>query len=126
MFTDRDLPDTQRRGRQDVPLPVEKGANIMNDHPSDAAILDVLEHLIKIHKHDRYKSRGYEVTQALKALAAEIRGRQPESISAALVVLQRGIDNCREFGHEPGHLQNLGEEVIGRWHIIRNALNGSL
>jgi hypothetical protein len=98
----------------------------MNDRPSDAAILDVLEHLIKIHKHDRFKSHGYEVTQALKALAAEIRGRQPESISAAVMVLQRGIDRCRETGHDPGHLQNLGEEVIGRWHTIRRALNGLL
>ena len=91
--------------------------------PSDAEMLEVVEALIEQQRHERTSHLAF---LTLRALAADIRGRLPGANSEAQGALQRAIDGCiatkTRLGYERGHLQRVGEELIGRWPVVRQAL----
>ena len=66
---------------------------------------------------------------ALKEIAKDLRGRAPEAPGEALQALQRRIADAAAtktgnggIGFDPGALAGIGQEVIGRWPTVRQAL----
>lgn len=60
---------------------------------------------------------------ALKELSAELRARRGRAPSVAAVELERIITSAKVSRLAGGHVRRLAEEVIGRWHTIRQALD---
>ena len=64
--------------------------------------------------------------QALKEIARDLRGRLPEAPGKALLALQRRLADAAAsktvLGFEQRALMGIGEEVIGRWPTVRQAL----
>lgn len=61
----------------------------------------------------------------LKAIAADLRAQEPEAKSTALRELERRIEavnNAKAHGYIGGAMIGVGEELIGRWPVVRLAL----
>lgn len=65
----------------------------------------------------------------LKSIAKDLRGRRPAAAGEALAAFQRRLDDIAEKktgtpgpGYEEGALIGLGQEFIGRWPTVRDAL----
>jgi hypothetical protein len=66
---------------------------------------------------------------ALKEMAKDLRARLPEAPGLALAALQRRIADAAAtkggnggLGFDAGALAGIGQEVIGRWPVVRQAL----
>lgn len=63
---------------------------------------------------------------ALKAIALDIRGRMPGKAEEVRRVLGSRIGNAvrsrTALGYEIMHLKGIGEELIGRWPVVEQAL----
>jgi hypothetical protein len=70
----------------------------------------------------------YRTYCALKQIAKDLRARQPEAPGLALQALQRRIADAATtkgrngLGFDAGALAGIGEECIGRWAVLRQAL----
>ena len=70
----------------------------------------------------------HQTWQALKEIAKDLRARQPAAPGLALNALQRRIADAAAtktnggMGFDPGALAGIGQEVIGRWSVIRQSL----
>ena len=64
--------------------------------------------------------------RALKQIATDLRGRDPDAIPIAARELQRRVDAAirskTEHGYDANTLRTLGEELIGRWSTVQQAL----
>lgn len=89
--------------------------------------LHEVEDLIEAFRWSRDTGEPAEQTyRALKQIAADLRGRMAPSVVSTVVELQRRIDAAARaktaLGYEIKHLVALGQEMIGRWSVIRRAL----
>lgn len=70
--------------------------------------------------------KEHKTWRALKAIAADIRGRQSDRISETQIEIQKAIDaaamSTTGLGYEINHLRNIAEIVIGRWAVVRQSL----
>lgn len=70
--------------------------------------------------------RDCRTREVLKAVAADLRGRLDAAPSAAATTIQRRIDSLYRsrtvLGYDRDGLVGLGQELIGRWPIIKQAL----
>jgi hypothetical protein len=97
---------------------------------TDAEKLEVIELLIEERRAARnsaFESRFREQWMILKAIAADIRGRQPSSVSRARDLLREAIDGAersklRDLGYENGKLRQIAELTIGLWPTLQQAL----
>lgn len=71
----------------------------------------------------RPERRTYEI---MREIAADIRRRLPGSSDAAIQSFERRIDDAKRrktaIGYDSRALIGIGQETIGRWPIIREAL----
>lgn len=91
--------------------------------------LAIVEALIEAHRWARSDPAvpEHRTWEALKAIAADLRADEPRVASKALETLDYRIDRARQqkarLGYyEIGHLQGIAEELIGRWPVVRKAL----
>lgn len=72
------------------------------------------------------KAAKDRVLAALKACAGDLRGQSTARASDALLALQARIANAASTrtasGWNPNALQGIGQDVIGYWATIRQAL----
>lgn len=64
---------------------------------------------------------------ALKSIAADLRGRQPQNANVALIEIGRRINAALRSKDAGGRFDDatiamLGHELIGRWPCVRQAL----
>lgn len=96
--------------------------------PTDAEMIEALEDLIQTYKYARYRPENpdYAAYHTLRALAADLRARNPGAVSVAQRGLQEAIDACLQsktaMGYENGRLCRVAQELIGRWPTVRQAL----
>lgn len=70
----------------------------------------------------------YRTYRALKAVAKDLRAQMPGASNETLLALQRriadaaGTKGTDALGFSPPALAGIGQEVIGRWPVIRQAL----
>ena len=68
----------------------------------------------------------YRTFEALKTIAKDLRARQPQVPGATLLALRRRLADAAAsktaFGFEHSALMGIGQETIGRWPVIRQAL----
>lgn len=90
---------------------------------TDEEQLEVVERLIE---QERELGGTYTTISALRAIAKDIRARLPDGAGRALEALQRAIDVCvatkTSLGYDSGQIQRVGEELIGRWPVVKLAL----
>ncbi|HXL66624.1 MAG TPA: hypothetical protein VN938_16365 [Xanthobacteraceae bacterium] len=95
---------------------------------TDAETLLEIEALIESFRWARGDTAAPEnkTYLALKAMADDLRGRQANRIGEAQAELQKAIDAAAKtktiLGYEINHLRRIAEETIGRWPVIRQAL----
>jgi hypothetical protein len=77
----------------------------------------------------RGKMPGAAAVEVLKEIAKDLRARQPGAAGAALLALQRRIADAAAtrtgvngVGFDPNALLGIGQEIIGRWATVRQAL----
>ena len=96
--------------------------------PGDQEMLFEVERLIEDFRWARNQTDAIEhrTYLVLKALADDIRGRQPLTVGSTAHRLQERIDNAAQsksaLGYGTGHLIGIGQEVIGCWSTLRQAL----
>jgi hypothetical protein len=70
----------------------------------------------------------HRVYHGLRAIAAELRARQPAAPGEALRALEARIEHVRRsktrLGYDGRKLVALAEELVGRWPTVRLALEG--
>lgn len=77
---------------------------------------------------DRLRRTGGDVDhlRVLRAVAADIRGRLETAPSVALVELERrmaAVSRAKtRLGYENGALVGVAQELIGRWPVVKQAL----
>jgi hypothetical protein len=69
----------------------------------------------------------YNTLMVLKAIHADVRAQHPVRIGQSLAELTKRVDACKAHKRPDGNyelwaLQALAQEVIGRWSVIRQAL----
>lgn len=98
---------------------------------TDAQILHWLDRLIIGMKADKeLDDEQKQALNALRVIAVEYRAREPSAIEAALTELTRRHnaihDSKTALGYSQTHLIAMGNEVVSRWAVIRQALEDSL
>lgn len=86
--------------------------------------LAVLERLIEAMRWVRSEPDHpeYQTFLALRSIAADVRARLPENIGSALAMLDDRMSRVVDSGHDVSQLRALGDEVVGRWPLIRQAI----
>jgi len=92
--------------------------------------IDAIDHLINDFRWARNETYciEHDIYLALKEIAKDLRARLPAAPSDALLALQRRIADAAATkgpamqGFDRSALAGIGEEVIGKWPVIRQAL----
>ena len=88
--------------------------------------LSTVESLIEAFRRIEKNDDNYHRLQVLGSIASDLRGRLNVAPSVALTELERritaAIRSKTKHGYENGAMVGLGEELIGRWPCVKQAL----
>jgi|SRR5579863_821963 len=96
---------------------------------TDREKLEVVEHFIEQWRPARSSSicGERETYLILKSIADDLRARDRKRATEIVRALQKAIDGAHakktRLGWEIGTLRHIAEFVIGKWPVIRTALN---
>ena len=93
---------------------------------STAEKLSTVESLIESFRRTSTTPADYDRFWILKSLAADLRGRIGGTPHIAMVELERRITSAMKsktnLGYENGAMVGVGEELMGRWPTVKQAL----
>ena len=93
---------------------------------SSAEKLGAVEALIETFRRTSTTPTDFDRLWILKSIAADLRGRIGGTPHIAMVELERRITGAMRsktnLGYENGAMVGISEELIGRWAIVKQAL----
>ena len=88
--------------------------------------LFTLEKMIETLRRDAQTAGDQKRIKIIGAIASDIRAKMDNTPTVALIQIERRMTSVMrhktKLGYDKGTLIGLADEVVGRWSVIKNAL----